>query len=60
MDAKLEAPEYFMLRSEIEKVYDYIHAFKLGNDIKISGALSIDDNGNPTTIQDFEQQMINC
>ena len=57
---KSEAPEYFSLRPEVEKAYGYTHAVKIGNDIKISGAVSMDDEGNPTAIGDFEQQMKNC
>ena len=55
-----EQPEYFLLRPEVEKAYGYSHAVKIGNDIKISGAVSMDDQGNPTAIGDFEQQMKNC
>lgn len=55
-----EAPEYFMLRPEVEKAYGYTHAVKIGNDIKISGAVSMDDEGNPTAVGDFAQQMKNC
>ena len=55
-----EKPEYFMLRPETEKAYGYTHAVKIGNDIKISGAVSMDYEGNPTAIGDFEQQMKNC
>lgn len=55
-----EEPEYFLLRPETEKAYGYSHAIKIGNDIKISGAVSMDDEGNPTAIGDFEQQMKNC
>lgn len=57
---KPEAPEYFLLRPEIEKAYGYSHAVKIGDDIKISGAVSMDDEGNPTAVGDFEQQMKNC
>ncbi len=53
-------PEYFLLRPEVEKAYGYSHAVKIGNDIKISGAVSMDDEGNPTAIGDIEQQMKNC
>jgi len=53
-------PEYFLLRPETEKAYGYSHAVKIGNDIKISGAVSMDDAGNPTAVGDFEQQMKNC
>uniref|UniRef100_UPI004047CC0F RidA family protein n=1 Tax=Mariniflexile sp. TaxID=1979402 RepID=UPI004047CC0F len=55
-----ETPNYFLLRPEIEKAYGYSHAVKIGNDIKISGAVSMDDEGNPTAIGDLEQQMKNC
>ena len=55
-----EKPEYFLLRPEIEKAYGYSHAVKIGNDIKISGAVSMDENGNPTAVGDLEQQMKNC
>lgn len=55
-----ETPEYFNLRPEIEKVYGYSHAVKIGNDIKISGAVSMDDEGVPTAKGDLLQQMKNC
>lgn len=58
--AEAEKPEYFLLRPEVEKAYGYSHAVKIGNDIKISGAVSMDDEGNPTAIGDLEQQMKNC
>lgn len=61
MDKKqTESPEFFNLRPEIEKAYGYSHAVRIGNDIKISGAVSMDDEGNPTAVGDFEQQMKNC
>lgn len=55
-----EIPEYFSLRPETEKAYGYTHAVKIGDDIKISGAVSMDDAGNPTAVGDFLQQMKNC
>ncbi|GER59318.1 RidA family protein [Patiriisocius marinus] len=55
-----EKPEYFLLRPEVEKAYGYSHAVKIGNSIKISGAVSMDDEGNPTAVGDLEQQMKNC
>lgn len=55
-----ETPEYFNLRPEIEKTYGYTHAVKIGNDIKISGAVSMDNEGNPTAVGDLAQQMKNC
>jgi 2-iminobutanoate/2-iminopropanoate deaminase len=57
---KSEKPEYFLLRPGVEKAYGYSHAVKIGNSIKISGAVSMDDEGNPTAIGDIEQQMKNC
>lgn len=58
--AVAEAPEYFLLRPEVEKAYGYTHAVKIGDDIKISGAVSMDDEGNPTAVGDLEQQMKNA
>ena len=55
-----EVPEYFNLRPEVEKTYGYTHAVKIGNDIKISGAVSMDDKGVPTAKGDLGQQMKNC
>ena len=55
-----EAPEYFLLRPEVEKTYGYTHAVRIGDDIKISGAVSMDDQGNPTAVGDLEQQMKNA
>lgn len=61
MDSSLAAaPEYFLLRPEVEKAYGYTHAIKIGADIKISGAVSMDDEGNPTAVGDLEQQMKNA
>lgn len=57
---KSEKPEYFLLRPDVEKAYGYSHAVKIGNSIKISGAVSMDDEGNPTAIGDMEQQIKNC
>ncbi len=57
---KSEKPEYFLLRPEVEKAYGYSHAVKIGNSIKVSGAVSMDDEGNPTAVGDFLQQMKNC
>ncbi len=55
-----ETPEYFHLRPEVEKAYGYTHAVRIGEDIKISGAVSMDDEGNPTAVDDLEQQMKNA
>ena len=59
-DAGGEAPEYFLLRPEVEKAYGYTHGIRIGADIKISGAVSMDDQGNPTAVGDLEQQMKNA
>ena len=53
-------PEYFFLRPEVEKAYGYSHAVKICNQIKISGAVSMDNEGSPTAIGNLEQQMKNC
>ena len=55
-----ETIEYYSLRPETEKAYGYTHAVKIGNDIKVSGAVSMDDAGNPTAKGDLLQQMKNC
>ena len=58
--AQAEKIEYFSLRPEVEKSYGYTHAVKIGNDIKISGAVSMDDAGTPTAKGDLLQQIKNC
>jgi len=55
-----ESPEYFSLRPEVERTYGYTHAVRIGDDIKISGAVSMDDAGSPTAVGDLVQQMKNC
>jgi 2-iminobutanoate/2-iminopropanoate deaminase len=55
-----EKPEYFSLRPEVEKTYGYTHAVRIGDDIKISGAVSMDDKGNLTAAGSMDQQMKNC
>lgn len=59
-EVQTETLEYFLLRPEVEKMFGYSHAVKIGNSIIISGAVSMDDQGNPTAIGDLEQQMKNC
>ena len=56
---KNRTPDYFLLRPEFEKAYGYTHAVRIGDSIKVSGALSMDENGNPTAVGDLEQQMKN-
>ena len=55
-----ESHEYFNLRPEAEKNYGYSHAVRIGDDLIISGAVSMDDAGNPTSVGNLEQQMKNC
>lgn len=55
----MSTPDYFHLRPEIERAYGYTHAVKVGADIKVSGAVSMDDEGNPTAVGDLGQQMRN-
>jgi enamine deaminase RidA (YjgF/YER057c/UK114 family) len=55
-----EAADWFLLRPGVEKAYGYSHAVKIGNDIKISGAVSMDNEGNATAVGDLEQQMKNA
>ena len=52
-------PDFFHLRPAIEKAYGYAHAVRVGSDIKVSGAVSMDDEGNPTAVGDLAQQMRN-
>ena len=55
----MSQPEYFLLRPEVERAYGYSHAVKIGNDIRVSGAVSMDDEGRPTAVGDIEQQLKN-
>ena len=55
-----ETVEYFELRPEVEKAYGYTHAAKIGPTLIVSGAVSMDDTGNPTAVGDLEQQMKNA
>ena len=58
--AQTDTPEYFNLRPALEKEYGYTHAVKIGNDLKISGAVSMDDLGVIVAPGNMEQQMKNC
>ena len=53
-------PEYFNLRPKLEKDYGYSHAVKIGDHIKISGAVSMDSAGNLVAPGNLDQQMKNC
>ncbi len=55
-----ETPEYYNFRPMLEHEYGYTHAVKIGNHIKISGAVSMDDKGTLVAPGDLEQQMKNC
>ena len=58
--ATADKPEYFNLRPKLEKEYGYTHAVKIGNDLKISGAVSMNDSGMIVAPGNMEQQMKNC
>ena len=55
-----EKPDYYNFRQALEKEYGYTHAVKIGNHIKISGAVSMDDKGTLVAPGNLEQQMKNC
>jgi 2-iminobutanoate/2-iminopropanoate deaminase len=57
---KAEEPEYFLLRPEVEKMYGYTHAVRIGDDLKISGAVSMDYDGNLIGEGKMDLQMKNC
>ena len=56
----VDTPEYFNLRPKLEKDYGYSHAVKIGGDLKISGAVSMNDTGHIVAPGDMAQQMKNC
>lgn len=58
--AEKDTADYFLLRPKLEKEYGYSHAVRIGNDLKISGAVSMDDNGVIVAPGNMEQQMKNC
>ncbi len=55
-----DTADYFLLRPKLEKEYGYSHAVRIGNDLKISGAVSMDDSGVIVAPRNMEQQMKNC
>lgn len=55
-----DTPQYFNLRPKLEKEYGYSHAVKIGNDLKISGAVSMNDSGIIIGAGSMKQQMNNC
>ena len=52
--------EYFNLRPGVEQANGYSHAVKIGNRLKIAGAVSMDDAGNLKAAGDLGQQMKNA
>lgn len=60
MEAKTDTPEYFNLRPKLEKEYGYTHAVRIGDDLKISGAVSMNDSGIIVGAGNMELQMKNC
>lgn len=57
---KSDSPLYFNLRPKLEKEYGYTHAVRIGDDLKISGAVSMNDSGIIVAPGNMEQQMKNC
>ncbi|MEO7307289.1 MAG: RidA family protein [Ferruginibacter sp.] len=55
-----DTAEYFNLRPKLEKDYGYSHAVKIGDNLKISGAVSMNDSGIIVAPGNIEQQMKNC
>jgi 2-iminobutanoate/2-iminopropanoate deaminase len=55
-----DTAEYFNLRPKLEKEFGYTHAVKIGDDLKISGAVSMNDSGVIIAPGNMEQQMKNC
>ena len=55
-----DKPEWFMLRPGVEKQYGYTHAVRIGSELIISGAVSMDDKGELVAAGNIEQQMKNC
>jgi 2-iminobutanoate/2-iminopropanoate deaminase len=55
-----DTAEYYLFRPALEKQYGYSHAVRIGDDLKISGAVSMDDNGVIVAPGNMEQQMKNC
>lgn len=59
-ESKSDTPEYFNFRPKLEKEYGYTHAVRIGDDLKISGAVSMNDSGIIVGAGNMEQQMKNC
>jgi len=59
-DKKTDTLEYFNLRPALEKEYGYTHAVRISDDLKISGAVSMNDSGVIVGAGNMELQMKNC
>ena len=59
-EVKKDTLDYFNLRPKVEKEYGYTHAVQIGDDLKISGAVSMNDSGIIVAPGNMEQQMKNC
>jgi 2-iminobutanoate/2-iminopropanoate deaminase len=59
-EAISDTPEYYNFRPKLEKEYGYTHAVRIGDDLKISGAVSMNDSGIIIGAGNMEQQMKNC
>jgi 2-iminobutanoate/2-iminopropanoate deaminase len=59
-ETTVDSPQYFNLRPRLEKEYGYTHAVRIGDDLKISGAVSMNDSGMIVAPGNMEQQMKNC
>ncbi len=59
-ETQTDTLDYFNLRPKVEKDYGYSHAVKIGDDLKISGAVSMNDSGLIVAPGNMEQQMKNC
>lgn len=55
-----EVPEYYLFRPAVEKAYGYAHAVRIGDHVRISGAVSMNDQGELVAPGNLEQQMKNC
>ena len=56
----IDTAEYFNFRPQLEKDFGYTHAVRIGDDLKISGAVSMNDSGIIVAPGNLEQQMKNC
>lgn len=52
-----DTPEYYLFRPAVEKAYGYAHAVRVGDHIKFSGAVSMNDQGELVTPGNLELQI---